>query len=183
MTGRRKWEMINLSKPIRRRDDSASTFVSIVNLTLQVPVFFFFLLTGFCFLLRAALRNLTWTEDAESKTTYRNGLIKDRKRNAHCFGMILKAPHPSCHVLCTSSRPNDLSYCDILISFTPGRRTAFAVVFKCCVFSSTREECLLWTLKTARVAESGFRRGRYESGFNFFVVFCNTNMKGKHKSG
>lgn len=106
MTVGRKWEVLNSRKLVRTRDDSASAFVSMVNLTLQVPVLSF--LTGFCFLLRAALRNLTWTEDAESKTICRNGLLKDRKRNAHCFGMILKAPHPSCHVLCTSSRPNDL---------------------------------------------------------------------------
>lgn len=97
--------------------------------------------------------------------------------------MVLKSPSsivPRPLHLLTAKRP--LSYSDVLISFTPGRRTAFAVVFKCCVFSSTRE-CLSWTLKTAGVAESGFRQGRYESGFNFLLFFRNTIMKGKHKSG
>lgn len=38
---------------------------------------------------------------------------KKRTRNTHCFDTIPEAPHPSCHVLCTSSRPNNA--CPILI--------------------------------------------------------------------
>lgn len=114
-----------------------------------------------------------WTSYSEN--------IKDRKSNTHCFDTILKAPHPSCHVLCTSSPP-DTSYPFLISWFYPcqaeGRRLL--------LFLSV--DWFYFNTRMSVIEPKDGRRGcvwvQSEGGFNFLLIsdFC-TIMKGKHEHG
>lgn len=112
----------------------------------------------FCLPLRVVSRNLTWTEQLKRKQVKdgrsRNGQVVWRTRTitgekrliveTPSFVLITKcesekAPHLSCHVLCTSLWPNELSLPPLLYSnsvtasFTLDGRIVFAFFFFFCV--------------------------------------------------
>lgn len=105
--------------------------------------------------------------------------IKDRKRTAHCSDMIPNAPSS---VVPRPPPPHGQTTTvvfKILISFTPGRRTAFAVAFKCwLVLFPHKKKCLSWNLKTEGVTVTGLQQGRCQGGFNFLFFSVTPIWKG-----
>lgn len=145
------------------------------DLNVRVPVLSF--LTGFCFLLRAALRNLTWTEEAERKTGCKNGQVTRTRKET--LIVLTWSWHPLIRRAMSSAPPHGQT--TSVLFWNPDIIHARQKDAVCCCFLSA-DWFYFHTRRLSVIEGKDGRRGsiwvRHEGALNFLLISA-TLWKGK----